>query len=135
MPYRPTEYPRVGKGRYYYISYLSLDRVRGGKKRWKPHVKKVYISGKLVAHRTGQVVKRSGRVVKGIEFSYVNTRRGYHRKGFAAQRNKTLYTVPPTRVKRSELIVRKVVELPSDAKNIKITTNKREVQPTLMDVR
>ena len=134
LKYRPTEAKFSGKGKYYYILYLSRDKVRGGKVRWKPHVKRVYISGELLEYRVGRVRKRSGRTAHGVVFVYLNERRGYHRRGFVAERNGKVYEVRGARVPPAKTVVRKVVELPSDARIVKITTRKGEVEPTLMDV-
>jgi len=125
MVYKPSEYPRVGPGRYYYIMYENLERTRAGNKVWKPRVKRVYISGKLLRWQKGRVRKRTGETVNGIKLIYENTR-----KGFKAQRGSTRYSVS-----RAEMEVAKVVELPKGARNIRLTTSKREVQPTLMEVR
>jgi len=125
MVYKPSEYPRVGPGRYYYIMYENLERTRAGNKVWKPRVKRVYISGKLLRWQKGRVRKRTGETVNGIKLIYENTR-----KGFKAQRGNTRYSVS-----RAEMEVAKVVELPKGARNIRLTTSKREAQPTLMEVR
>ena len=125
MVYKPSEYPRVGPGRYYYIMYENLERTRAGNKVWKPRVKRVYISGKLLRWQKGRVRKRTGETVNGIKLIYENTR-----KGFKAQRGSTRYSVS-----RAEMEVAKVVELPKGARNIRLTTSKREAQPTLMEVR
>ena len=125
MVYKPSEYPRVGPGKYYYIMYENLERTRAGNKVWKPRVKRVYISGKLLRWQKGRVRKRTGETINGIKLIYENTR-----KGFKAQRGNTRYSVS-----RAEMEVAKVVELPKGARNIRLTTSKREVQPTLMEVR
>jgi len=125
MVYKPSEYPRVGPGRYYYIMYENLERTRAGNKVWKLRVKRVYISGKLLRWQKGRVRKRTGETVNGIKLIYENTR-----KGFKAQRGSTRYSVS-----RAEMEVAKVVELPKGARNIRLTTSKCEVQPTLMEVR
>ena len=125
MVYKPSEYPRVGTGRYYYIMYENLERTRAGNKVWKPRVKRVYISGKLLRWQKGRVRKRTGETINGIKLVYENTR-----KGFKAQRGSTRYSVS-----RAEMEVAKVVELPKGARNIRLTTSKREAQPTLMEVR
>jgi len=125
MVYKPSEYPRVGPGKYYYIMYENLERTRAGNKVWKPRVKRVYISGKLLRWQKGRVRKRTGETINGIKLIYENTR-----KGFKAQRGNTRYSVS-----RAEMEVAKVVELPKGARNIRLTTSKREAQPTLMEVR
>ena len=125
MVYKPSEYPRVGPGKYYYIMYENLERTRAGNKVWKPRVKRVYISGKLLRWQKGRVRKRTGETVNGIKLVYENTR-----KGFSARRGNTRYSVSS-----AEMEVAKVVELPKGARNIRLTTSKREAQPTLMEVR
>jgi len=125
MAYKLCEYPQVGPGKYYYIKYENLERTRAGNKVWKPRVKRVYISGKLLRWQKGRVRKRTGETVNGIKLIYENTR-----KGFKAQRGNTRYSVS-----RAEMEVAKVVELPKGARNIRLTTSKREAQPTLMEVR
>jgi len=105
--------------------YENLERTRAGNKVWKPRVKRVYISGKLLRWQKGRVRKRTGETVNGIKLVYENTR-----KGFKAQRGNTRYSVS-----RAEMEVAKVVELPKGARNIRLTTSKREAQPTIMEVR
>lgn len=53
MPYKPTEYPLKGKGKYYYILYDNLEMTRSGKKVWKPRAKRVFISGELIRTEKG----------------------------------------------------------------------------------
>ena len=134
LKYKPTTAKFKGRTKTYYILYLSRDRVRGGKVRWKPHVKRVYISGELLEYKVGRVRKRSGRTVHGVVFVYLNERRGYRRRGFVAERDGKVYEVRAASVPPAKTVVRKVVELPSDARIVKITTKKSEVEPTLMNV-
>ena len=124
MPYRPSEYPRVGPGKYYYIFYENLEQTRSGKKVWKPRAKRVYISGRLKSWKKGTFVKRSGSRVFGIKFVYENTR-----KPFKAQRDSTKYSVG-----RATMDVKKIMELPKNARKVRITDRKSEAQPTLMEV-
>ena len=134
IKYHPTEYKLKGKGKYYYILYEHLERVRSGKKVWKPRAKRVYISGKLLSHKLGTFTNRYGKRVHGIKFVYENTRQGYHRRGFTAKRGRTKYRVSPTRVGRTKTTVSKLVELPRNIRRIRITTSKHRAEPTLMDV-
>ena len=124
LKYKPTTAKYKGRTKTDYIYYESRDKVRGGKVRWKPHVKRVYVSGKLVDWEVGTFTNRYGRRVHGVKIVYENPR-----EAFTAQRGGTKYEV-----KRTKVTVTKIVELPSDARNVRIHTKKSEVEPTLMNI-
>jgi len=124
LKYKPTTAKFKGRTKTLYIYYESRDRVRGGKVRWKPHVKRVYVSGKLVRWEKGTFTNRYGRRVHGLRITYENPR-----EAFTAQRGRKKY-----KVSKATVTVTKVVELPADARNVKIYTRKRDVEPTLMNV-
>jgi len=75
LKYRPTTAKYRGKTKTLYIYYESRDRVRGGKVRWKPHVKRVYVSGIVVRVERGTFTNRYGRRVHGLKIVYENPRR------------------------------------------------------------
>jgi len=124
LKYKPTTAKFKGRTKTLYIYYESRDRVRGGKVRWKPHVKRVYVSGKLVKWEKGTFTNRYGRKVHGLKITYENPR-----KAFTAQRGRKKY-----KVSKATVTVTKVVELPADARNVRIYTRRRDVEPTLMNV-
>ena len=110
-----------GKGKYYYILYEHLEKTRSGKKVWKNRAKRVYISGKLLSYKVGTFKNKQGRKVYGIKFEYLNTRSDFtaHRKG------KTY------KVKRSKVVVTKIVPLPKPVSDVMVFSSKRSVEPTL----
>jgi len=124
LKYKPTTAKYRGRTKTLYIYYESRDRVRGGKVRWKPHVKRVYISGTVIEIKRGTFENRFGKRVHGLKIIYENPRRA-----FTAHRRGKRYKVSKATVK-----VTKVVELPKDARNVRIHTRKSEVEPTLMNV-
>ena len=124
LKYKPTTAKFKGRTKTLYIYYESQDKVRGGKVRWKPHVKRVYVSGKLVKWEKGTFTNRYGRRVHGLRITYENPR-----KAFTAQRGRKKY-----KVSKATVTVTKIVELPEDARNVKIYTRRRDVEPTLMNV-
>ena len=124
LKYKPTTAKFKGRTKTLYIYYESQDKVRGGKVRWKPHVKRVYVSGKLVRWEKGTFTNRYGRRVHGLRITYENPR-----EAFTAQRGRKKY-----KVSKATVTVTKVVELPADARNVKIYTRGRDVEPTLMNV-
>ncbi|RLE41653.1 hypothetical protein DRJ19_05490 [Candidatus Woesearchaeota archaeon] len=124
LKYRPTTAKYRGKTKTLYIYYESRDRVRGGKVRWKPHVKRVYVSGTVERVERGTFTNRYGRRVHGLKIVYENPRRA-----FTAHRRGKRY-----KVRRATVEVTKIVELPSDARNVRIHTKKSEVEPTLMNI-
>jgi len=124
LKYKPTTAKYKGRTKTLYIYYESRDRVRGGKVRWKPHVKRVYVSGELIEWEVGTFTNKYGRKVFGVKIVYDTPR-----KSFIAERGGMMY-----RVKRTTMIVTKIVELPRDARNIKLYTRKEDVEPTLMNV-
>jgi len=125
LKYKPTIAKYKGRTKTLYIYYESRDRVRGGKVRWKPHVKRVYVSGELVRWEKGTFENKFGRKVHGVKIVYENPR-----KAFTAQRGRKKY-----KVSKATVTVTKVVELPEDARNVKIYTRRRDVEPTLMNVK
>ena len=48
MEYRPSEYRYKGKGRRYYLVYETMHPYRGGHVKPRPHINRVWISGKLI---------------------------------------------------------------------------------------
>ena len=123
LKYKPTTAKFKGRTKTYYIYYESLDRVRGGKLKWKPHVKRVYVSGDLIEWEVGTFTNRYGRRVHGVKIVYENPRESY-----TAQRGSTKY-----KVKRTKVTVTKIVKLPEDARNVRIYTRRRDVEPTVYD--
>ena len=124
LKYKPTTAKFKGRTKTLYIYYESRDRVRGGKVRWKPHVKRVYVSGTVVRVERGTFTNKAGRKVHGLRIVYENPRRA-----FVAEREGKRY-----KVRRAIVEVTKFVELPEDARNVRIHTKKSEVEPTLMNI-
>jgi predicted CoA-binding protein len=99
----------------------------------------VYIAGDVTDWKSGEVQKRSGRKVSGVQVDYKQTRSGYHRKEFVPQRDHTTYNVKPTTVKGSSQQFRQIIEVPKNAQNVHFYTNAKKLpkkyQSTLQNVR
>lgn len=126
MPYHPTTSKYSGKTKTYYVIYKQTfkAKTRSGTTypRTQTRVKRVYISGTLVNTRTGTFKNRLGKSVYGVLFTY-KTRV----KGFTAQRGRTRYRQPS-----KTIVVKKIVELPRNAKNIRVSS--RAPKGALMDI-
>ncbi len=116
--YRPTESQFKGNAEEMYVTYDLEQKTRGNGQALYPKVKRVYIAGDVQDWHTGEVKKRSGRQVHGVSIEYTQSRSGYHRRQYSAQRGLTAYQVSPTKVKDSSQKFQKVVEVPKDAKNV-----------------
>ena len=137
--YKPTESKYKGGAREMYVTYDLKQQTRGDGSAMYPKVKRVYIAGEVKDWKTGNVKKRSGRTVPGVEIKYDQTRAGYRRKGYTARRDGTTYTVKPTIIESSSQEFRKVVEIPKGAKNVQFYTTAgklpKKYQSAVQDVR
>jgi len=122
-----------------YVTYDLEQETRGNKSAIYPKVKRVYIAGEVKDWESGKVKKRSGQKVSGVAIEYVQTREGYHRKGYTAERDGITYKVKPTDVEASSQEFRKVVEVPADAQNVRFYKKPEKLpkkyQSALQDVR
>ena len=121
--YRPTESKYKDGAQEMYVTYDLEQETRGGGTSVYPKVKRVYIAGDVKDWEAGKVKKRSGRKVNGVAIEYEQSRKGYHRKGYTAERDHTTYKVKPTTVEGSSQDFRKVVEVPQGAQNVRFFTN------------
>jgi hypothetical protein len=120
--YRPTESKYKDGAKEAYIVYDLNQKTRGGGSALYPKVKRVYIAGHLKDWAVGDFTKKSGKVTHGVKIDYEQTRRGYHRRGFTATRMNRTYNVPPATVKPSTQSFTQVVEVPPDARNVRLQT-------------
>jgi hypothetical protein len=116
--YRPTESKYKGGAQEMYVTYDRKQKTRGGDSALYPKVKRVYIAGKVMDWEMGKVKKKSGREVNGVVIEYQQSRKGYQRKGFSAERGQTSYEVKPATVKGSSQMFKQIVEVPEDAQNV-----------------
>jgi hypothetical protein len=137
--YRPTESKYKGGAQEMYVTYDREQKTRGGGSALYPKVKRVYIAGDVKDWETGTVKKRSGRKVHGVAIEYKQSRKGYQRKGFSAERGQTSYEVKPATVKGSSQMFKQIVEVPKDAQNVRFFTHLKKVpqkyQSALQNVR
>src|SRR5260221_13677443 len=96
--YRPTESKYKGGAHEMYVTYDLDQKTRGGGSATYPKIKRVYIAGDVKDWKTGTVRKRSGRAVHGVRIEYEQSRKRYHREGYAAERGGTAYQVAPASV-------------------------------------
>ena len=125
--YRSTESKYKGGAHEMYVTYDLKQKTRANKQTLYPKVKRVYIAGEVTDWKRGKVQKRSGRKVSGAQIDYEQTRTGYHRREYTANRNSTAYNVKPATVTGSSQHFTKVVELPEDAENVHFYTNTKKL--------
>lgn len=106
-----------------YVTYDLEQKTRGNGASMYPKVKRVYIAGSVKNWEVGDFQKRSGRKAHGVKIQYQQTRIGYERKGYAAERASTEYEVRPTHVGRTTQQFSQIVEVPEDAQNIQFHTD------------
>jgi len=137
--YRPTESKYKGGAHQMYVTYELEQRTRGGGSAVYPKVKRVYIAGDVKDWKTGNVQKRSGKQVHGVRIDYEQSRSGYQRQPYEAERGGTTYEVGPTKVGKTSQRFTQVVEVPADARNIHFYTQPSQLpakyQHALQDVR
>ncbi len=121
--YRPTESKYKGGAQEMYVTYDLKQETRSGSSALYPKVKRVYIAGDVKDWKTGNVKKRSGKEVHGVAIEYEQSRKGYQRKSFTAERGQTSYTVKPASVGGSSQRFRQIVEVPENAQNVRFFTN------------
>ena len=125
--YRPTESKYKGGAREMYITYDVRQKTRGGNSKLYPKVKRVYIAGDVKDWETGNVKKRSGRKVHGVAIEYEQSRKGFQRRAFTAQRGRTSYAVKAAAVGGTSQRFRQVLEVPQDAQNVRFYSNARKL--------
>lgn len=137
--YRPTESKYKGGAKEMYVTYDLEQETRGEKTAFYPKVKRVYIAGDVLGWQVGTFEKKSGRTVYGMKIEYKQSRAGYERSSYTAQRSDTgtEYEVPPSKVEERATEFSQIVELPEDAKNVDFHTDQlpAKYQDALQDVR
>jgi hypothetical protein len=136
--YRPTESKYKGGATEMYVTYDLDQKTRGGSATY-PKVKRVYIAGDVKDWKVGTVRKRTGREVRGVRIEYQQSRAGYQRKAFSAERGETSYEVAPAAVGSTLQRFVQVVEVPEAARNVHFHTEASRVpekyRHALQDVR
>ena len=127
--YRPTESKYKGGAEDMYITYDLKQETRSGKERNYPKVKRVYIAGDVKDWKVGNFEKRTGRKVHGVAIEYQQSRKGYQRRGFTAQRGKTSYSTSPASVGPGSQKFRQVLEVPRDAQNVRFYESAKKLPP------
>ena len=122
--YKSTESKYKGGAQELYVTYDVSQATASGRHAAYPKVKRVYVSGKVKSWKVGTFANRAGRRVHGVKIDYEQTRAGYSRKPYAAQRGSTHYQVSPASVTRGRSQFSKIVEVPADARNIHFYTGK-----------
>jgi hypothetical protein len=125
--YRSTESKYKGGAQEMYITYDLKQKTRGGEERLYPKVRRVYIAGNVKDWKAGDIMKRTGRKVHGVAIEYEQSRKGYQRRGFTAQRGGTRYSTKPASVGHTTQRFRQVLEVPQDAKNVHLYTSARKM--------
>lgn len=137
--YRPTESKYKGGANEMYVTYDLEQKTRGGGSALYPKVKRVYIAGHVKEWETGTVTKRSGREVRGVQIAYEQSRSGYRRKAYSAERGATTYQVAPATVGGTSQRFVQVVEVPKEARNVQFYTRPSKLpakyRQALQDVR
>jgi hypothetical protein len=116
--YRSTESKYKGGADEMCVTYDLKQKSRSGDSKLYPKVKRVYIAGDVKDWKVGDVKKRTGKTVHGIAIEYEQSRKGFQRRGFTAQRGRTKYGVKPSSVGGASQKFRQVLEVPQNAQNI-----------------
>jgi hypothetical protein len=116
--YRPTEAKYKGGAKEMYVTYDLEQKTRGGGTATYPKIKRVYIAGDVKDWKAGTVRKRTGREVPGVRIEYEQSRAGYRRKAYTAERGETNYEVAPASVGKTSQLFVQVVEVPEAARNV-----------------
>ena len=125
--YRPTESKYKGGAHEMYVTYDLKQKTRSGDSKLYPKVKRVYIAGDVKDWKTGDIKKRSGRTVHGVAIEYEQSRKGFQRRSFTAQRGGTSYTVRSSSTGPTSQKFRQVLEVPQDAQNIHFYRNAQKL--------
>ena len=122
--YRSTETKYKGKAKQMFVTYDLVQKTRGDHQATFPKVKRVYVAGDVSNWEVGEFEKQSGRKVHGVKIEYAQSRAGYDRRGYKAERQDTgtSYTVRPTHVNSSVSSFRKIVEIPASARHVQLHT-------------
>lgn len=137
--YRPTESKYKGGAKEMYVTYDLEQKTRSGSSAIYAKVKRVYIAGDVKNWKVGTVRKRTGREVRGVRIEYEQSRAGYRRKAFSAERGETSYEVAPASVGSTLQRFVQVVAVPEAARNVQFHTEASGVSEkyrhALQDVR
>jgi len=137
--YRSTESKYKGGAKEMYVTYDLEQKTRGGGSATYPKVKRVYIAGDVKDWKVGAVRKRTGREVRGVRIEYDQSRAGYRREAYPAERGKTRYEVAPASVGATSQRFVQVVEVPEAARDVQFHTDTSSVpgkyRHALQDVR
>jgi hypothetical protein len=125
--YRPTEAKYKGGAKEMYVTYDLEQKTRGGGSAIYPKIKRVYIAGDVKEWNVGMVRKRTGREVPGVRIEYEQSRAGYRRKAYAAERGETSYDVAPASVGKTSQRFVQVVEVPEGARDVQFHTDESRV--------
>jgi hypothetical protein len=101
-----------------FVTYDERQPTRSGRTAVYPKVKRVYIAGNVKDWKFGDVKKRTGRKVHGVQIEYEQSRAGFDRREYTAHRGRTTYEVKPANIGKTSQIFTKVVEVPKDAERV-----------------
>lgn len=116
MNYRTTKMRYRGGGKIKYLVYRSPQPLRTGEKQERTRVHRLYFpenATNIKVEGPMKLIKRTGKWVYGVAVHY-----RYQLRGAIAHRDHTRYKLPHRRADRT-----KIVELPLEARNIRMTTH------------
>jgi hypothetical protein len=125
--YRSTESKYKGGAQDMFVTYDLDQRTRSGGTATIPKVKRIYIAGDVKKWTVGDFTKRTGRQVYGLRIEYEQSRRGYRRHSYHAQRGSTEYDVPASKVGTTAQQFSQIVEIPPAARNVHFYGNRKEL--------
>ena len=135
--YKSTESKFKGGAHEMYVTYDVRRKTRGDNMALYPKVKRVYIAGDVKHWQVGDFTKRSGREAHGVKIDYEQSRAGYGRKAYSANRGDTEYDVSAAHVGKGTSKFSKIVDVPNDAQNVAFHQDKlpEKYQHALQNVR
>jgi len=118
MAYKPSEARYDGGGQVRWLVYSSPQPLANGRRSNRIRVKRYFPADarKIKLSRPAELTKRTGRKVFGAEVHYE-----YRLAGATARRGGRRYEVPARWASRT-----KIVELPGQAKGVRLTDNPPE---------
>jgi hypothetical protein len=110
-----------------YVVYDLQRGTRGEQSDAYPRVKRVYIAGQVKDWKAGGVRKKTGREVHGVRIEDEQSRKGYQRRGYSADRGETEYRVQPATIGAGSRRFAQVVEISKRARNVRFYSDHAEL--------
>ena len=105
-----------------YVTYDLEHRTRSGTAIY-PKTKRVCIAGNVTDWHAGTVQKRTGRKLRGVRLEQKQSRAGYSRTAYTAERGGASYEAVPASIGKTSQRFVQIVEVPEAAHNEQFHTD------------